>query len=277
MSQPAATIADMNPVHRNPRASISNAEASLRKRGSLTSGIGAEGGIRIVERTDHPCFVSTLFSSAASFNVLWPTPGHLGLYGGDQAPGRMRVASPYGKRVPDCSAHGVYLITGAPGSGKTTVSQALAKRFQKSAHLEGDLIGELVIAGRLYPDQEPIEESRRQLELRRRNLCLLADSYFAAGFVPIIDDVVVTPDVLRLFQTDLRSRPLWFVVLAPRLDILRKRDARRDKHLLEVWGYLDSVLRQQMAEIGLWIDLSDMTIEETVEAILAGAETGVLA
>ncbi len=179
--------------------------------------------------------------------------------------------------APGPFARAVYLISGIPGSGKTTVAQLLAARFPRSAQLEGDLIGNLIVAGRLYPNQEPLEESRRQLALRRRNLCLLADSVFADGFVPIIDDVVATADVLELFRSSLRSRPLVFVVLAPRAAVVESRDAGREKHFFETWGHLDEVLRSSMAMVGLWLDSSEWTAEETVDAILARAADGVVA
>ena len=47
----------------------------------------------------------------------------------------------------------------------------------------------------------------RQLRLRGRNVALLADSFFDAGFTPIVDDVVIASRLTEL-KADLRSRPL---------------------------------------------------------------------
>ena len=111
----------------------------------------------------------------------------------------------------------------------------------------------------------------RQLRLRGRNTCMLADSFFEAGFTPVIDDVVIGSR-LDEFTSDLRSQPLLFVLLTPRLDVVRKRDAeRQEKHVFDTWKHLDQVMRDETEQTGLWLDSSDLTAEQTVDEILARA------
>jgi predicted kinase len=169
-----------------------------------------------------------------------------------------------------------FLISGIPGAGKTTVASALAARLPRAAQLEGDQIGELVVSGRVLPGQEPGDEAEVQLRVRRRVLCLLADAYAEAGFCPVIDDVVVSPGVLARYQEQLLTRPLAFVQLAPRLEVVRARDAGRDKHWFEVWSHLDAEMRQWDPRPGLWLDTSDMTVADTVDAILDRGEGSAL-
>src|SRR5436305_10157075 len=95
----------------------------------------------------------------------------------------------------------VFLITGIPGAGKTTVSKVLARRFPSAAHIEADQIQKLVVSGRLWPGQEPHDEAMRQLALRARNCALLAESFHEAGFVPVVDDVVVGPRRLEIYTS----------------------------------------------------------------------------
>jgi predicted kinase len=162
----------------------------------------------------------------------------------------------------------IFLISGIPGAGKTTVARALAQRFPRAVHVESDRIGEIVVSGAVFPHQEPREEASRQLELRRVCMCRMADTFADAGFVVVLDDVVVLPGVLAAYQADVRAHPLVFVQLTPRLDVVRDRDAGRDKHWFEVWSHLDAEMRNWEPKPGLWLDTSDLTVEETVDAIL---------
>jgi chloramphenicol 3-O-phosphotransferase len=163
-----------------------------------------------------------------------------------------------------------FLISGVPGAGKTTVAHALASQFPRSAHVEGDLVGEQFIVNGLVPPEGPPEnEAQKQLQLRRRNMCALADSFAEAGFVPVIDDVVVSVPVLDGYIAGLRSRPLLLVQLAPSLDVIRVRDSGRHKQVFEMWSHLDAEMRAGMTPYGLWLDTSTMTAAETVDEILA--------
>lgn len=126
----------------------------------------------------------------------------------------------------------------------------------------------------IAPHEQPKEEAERQLRLRRRNICLLADSFADHGFVPVIDDVVVSTSVLEIYRERLRTRPLVFVQLAPNLEVIRERDSARHKQVFEIWGHLDAQMRESMARVGLWLDTSNMTVEETVDTILAREQEG---
>jgi predicted kinase len=174
-----------------------------------------------------------------------------------------------------------FLLTGIPGAGKTTVSWELAQRFPRAAHISTDILGAMILSGRVPPrareDEPPLPsaegsgEGDRQLLLRARSASLLGDSFFRAGFTPIIDDVVVRRLQLDYYMQHLSSRPLVPVVLAPRREIIIARARGRAAHkqgLVEEWLFLEDTLRSELADVGVWIDTSAQTPSQSAETIL---------
>ena len=98
----------------------------------------------------------------------------------------------------------------------------------------------------------------------------------SAGFTPIVDDVILQPQMAR-YREVLSRWPLRFVVLAPPVEVAIERDSGRvEKHVAERFAYLDAELRGQMQGLGLWLDTSGMTPDETVETIIRRADEALL-
>ena len=165
---------------------------------------------------------------------------------------------------------GVIIVSGVPGAGKSTVAPLLAAGFERGVHIEADALQRMILSGGCWPGQDPSDEGYRQLRLRGRNACLLADSFRGAGFVPVIDDIVIGSRIDD-FIADLETRPVHLVLLLPDLDTLRRRNAERTKvdafHESEA---LDSVAREERP--GLRIDNGGESPERTVETIRARLE-----
>jgi hypothetical protein len=151
------------------------------------------------------------------------------------------------------------------------VAQALAERLPRSAHVRGDVFRRMVVGGRAEMTPEGTDEALRQLHLRYRIAAKTADMYYEAGFTAIVQDVVIGRDLER-FTKMVRSRPLQVVVLAPDPAAVERREQARGKR-----GYaggwtiaqLDAVLRDETPRIGLWLDTSRQTLEETVNEIIS--------
>lgn len=164
----------------------------------------------------------------------------------------------------------IYIITGIMASGKSTVAELLAKKMPKAVHLRGDVFRRMVVSGREEMTAEPSAEAFRQLNLRYDLATACAGMYFAAGFDVVLQDIYigkVLPEVIaRITQ-----RPLHLTVLCPDPGIVAKRELERPKT-----GYGSGFTPQNMHEmmlretpcIGMWLDTSNMTAEESAQAIL---------
>ena len=162
----------------------------------------------------------------------------------------------------------IWLISGIPGAGKTTVARALAGRLDRSAHVEGEQLWQQIVSGRATPTGPLEGESERQYELAIRNQCLLARSYAEGGFIPVLDFVVVTQFHLDAYRNYLAGGALNFVTLAPSPEVAAHRDAERGNKTGATWNSLDETLRSELAGTGLLLDTSTLSVDETVDAVL---------
>jgi chloramphenicol 3-O-phosphotransferase len=163
----------------------------------------------------------------------------------------------------------VYLISGPMAAGKTTVARSLAEQFERGVHLEGDVFRRSIVSGReeMTPDQVPA--ALEQLRLRYRLAAAAADTYFDAGFGVALDDVVAGP-LLEEYVALIKSEPCRVIVLLPSMAAVAEREAQRNGTGYDRWelesfykGFVETTPR-----IGLWLDTTDLTPEETVAEIL---------
>ena len=165
---------------------------------------------------------------------------------------------------------GIFLITGVMASGKSTVAQLLAEKFARGVHVRGDAFRRMIVRGReeLLPDSADDSEAARQLRLRYRIAAQAADAYFDAGFNVVLQDVIVGPMLAEAVSL-IRNRPLYVVVLAPSREAVADREAARPKKGYGLWTIdeLDRRLREETPKIGMWLDSSALTAEESAEWI----------
>ncbi|MFC9622203.1 hypothetical protein ACFTXM_20140 [Streptomyces sp. NPDC056930] len=111
------------------------------------------------------------------------------------------------------------------------------------------------------------EEAVAQLRRRYRLSAMTAGAYAGEGWTAVAQDVVLGEELAGYVEL-VRARPLYVVVLAPDPRVV----AERSKN-----GYgagwtvesLDRVLREQTPRIGLWLDTTGQSAEQTVDAVLA--------
>lgn len=119
-------------------------------------------------------------------------------------------------------------------------------------------------------------EAERQLELRYRHGAMLCESFVSEGYMAVHAENIYGPAVERQVRS-LRC-PRSLVVLRPRPEVIARRERDRGTGAYDRWippggSLLDAVTQfdawvGETPRIGLWLDSSDLTIEETVAEVL---------
>src|SRR5689334_19358778 len=93
-------------------------------------------------------------------------------------------AAPKRYKEPDMS---IRMVTGVPGAGKTTVSEALAAQHPRAIHVPMDAFGDWSDAGHAA---DPWAHDAEHRNLSQRCAVLVATEYAAAGYVVVVDDTL---------------------------------------------------------------------------------------
>jgi predicted kinase len=166
---------------------------------------------------------------------------------------------------------GVILLTGVMAVGKSTIAQRLAERLPMSVHLRGDVFRRMIVNGRAEMEKGFSERAFEQLRLRYQLAAIASDLYCAAGFTVVYQDVIIGPVLREVVERLSASQPLRVIVLCPAPEAIAAREAARTKNGYTTWTpeELDHELRANTPHLGLWLDTSALSVEETVEMILA--------
>ena len=173
-------------------------------------------------------------------------------------------------RLPAGEHAAVYLISGVPGAGKSTVARLLALHFDRAAHIDIDMVyHHFTVAGLEPPASQPGDPGD-QGHLAVINAAAMARNYVAAGYVCLLEGAVAMRSQILACPRVLSPQPLHLVVLAPPAGVSDRRDAQRSgKHVAGYFRHLGPMLDRELARLGLWIDNGDQAPLDTVRTILA--------
>ena len=215
------------------------------------------------EPTSCPCGCGAGFPAVVAAREQGLREGTLGLAPARKLTGREHAAA--------------YLLSGMPGAGKSTVARLLALHFDRSAHLDIDMVYHHFTVAGLVPPAEPASEAGGQALLAAVNAAGMARNYVAAGFVCVLEGAITRRSHILACQQAVAPHPLHLVVLAPAAEVSEERDARRSgKHVAAHFRHLRPVLDSELAGLGLWIDNSNQSPLGTAQMILAHRAQAVL-
>ncbi len=160
----------------------------------------------------------------------------------------------------------VCLITGPAGAGKSTVSRALAEKFEKSAVVTVDSLRNSIIGGRIKPWPHN-EEVDRQMTLAAKNACTLANNFLDSGFSVIMDDVIGRK-LLNQYKDSFPNIKTF--LLLPSVDTLLGHFDKRgtdDALRVRTQELHDKFISTKNELDWVVIDSSSQTVEETVNQI----------
>jgi chloramphenicol 3-O-phosphotransferase len=121
----------------------------------------------------------------------------------------------------------IFLLSGTPASGKSSVTKTLMQRFARGVHIAVDDLREMVVSGIAHPMPEWTPETARQFSLARGNAVLMARRYSSAGFAVAIDDVFSQRDFVADYALHFTDVLPHRVLLLPRLEVALRRNAER--------------------------------------------------
>jgi gluconate kinase len=164
------------------------------------------------------------------------------------------------------------VISGVSAAGKSTVARLLARRFERGVCVPGDAIHAMVVSGRLDMRPTAGEGPLRQLVLRYAGALAVASVYLRDGFDVVVEDVIIGP-VLRDFLDLVPVPEFHLVFLDPDAQAIEQRERGRNgtaygPAAFSV-GALQALLRRETDRLGLWLDTSGQSAEQTVATILA--------
>jgi len=157
------------------------------------------------------------------------------------------------------------------------VADLLAREHHRGVHVRGGQFYRWAVRGWVHVGDADMTEARRLLDLRYQLSSTAADLYAAAGFTTVVQDNVYGPDVERWLER-IHCDAKYLVVLRPSVETLEARDAQRQRTTGKVayrGGFTPAVNDQHVAgtrqDLGLWLDTSEQSPEESVATILERA------
>ena len=168
----------------------------------------------------------------------------------------------------------IYIITGPPGAGTTTLSTELMRRYEYGIAIPVDDL-RLWVASGLSDAIEWSDETARQFEVAEDAFCRIARCYWENGFAVAIDHCRNIPRLDKVIADYMPDLPVRRICLLPRLEINIERNRMRtnkdfDPELLEpiIRGMTDQ-FREKATEEWTLVDSGTLSPAEAADLIFS--------
>ena len=167
----------------------------------------------------------------------------------------------------------IVLLTGAPASGKTTITRMLAEHSPKSIHIQVDQLREMMVSGIHLPGRGGwSDEATRQFQWGRTTASFMANLYASNGVDAFIDDVCV-PQFFSDQYAELFKNPAVFRGPADTVKECAYRKAKKragpyDAHMTAAIPVIYEYLEPMPKDGWIVLDSSEWSTEQTVQEVL---------
>lgn len=163
----------------------------------------------------------------------------------------------------------VLAITGPTGSGKTTVSECIAKKLDRCVNIDADHIKHMIVSGFYKDETNAGGWGFNQWGLVGSSIGILATNFLKNGYSVIINGYLDEPAWSQIQEcVEINCR----VLLLPNLKSLIQRDAERPSEITmgepSVRQHFEAFSEESFYDDFARLDTSNQDVEETAEDIL---------